>query len=49
MLALVGTQIWWTYSVQDVFDRVAKGDIHAMKNELAKQSTDLLDLITLIR
>jgi dynein heavy chain len=38
MLALVGTQIWWTYSVQDVFQRVAKGDIHAMKNELAKQT-----------
>jgi dynein heavy chain len=49
MLALVGTQIWWTYSVQDVFERVARGDIHAMKNELAKQSADLLDLIALVR
>ena len=49
MLALVGTQIWWTYSVQDVFERVARGDIHAMKNELAKQSADLFDLIALVR
>ena len=49
MIALVGTQVWWTFSVEDVFERVKKGDIHAMKNELAKQSKDLLDLITLIR
>ncbi len=34
MVALVGTQIWWTFSVLDVFARVAQGDKHAMKNEL---------------
>jgi len=34
MVALVGTQIWWTFSVEDVFKRVQSGDKHAMKNEL---------------
>lgn len=49
MIALVGTQIWWTFAVEDVFRATAAGDIHAMKNELKKESEDLLDLITLIR
>jgi dynein heavy chain len=49
MVALVGTQIWWTFSVEDVFNRVAKGDKHALKNELAKESEDLNNLIALVR
>jgi len=49
MVALVGTQIWWTFSVEDVFERVQKGDKHAMKNELAKETQDLNDLIALVR
>lgn len=49
MVALVGTQIWWTFSVEDVFKRVRDGDKHAMKNELAKESQDLNDLIFMIR
>jgi dynein heavy chain len=35
MIALCGTQIWWTFAVEDVFRRVAAGDKHAMKKELA--------------
>jgi dynein heavy chain len=49
MVAVVGTQIWWTFSVEDVFIRVSKGDKHAMKNELAKETADLNDLISLVR
>jgi dynein heavy chain len=49
MVALVGSQIWWTFAVEDVFSRVARGDIHAMKKELYKESNDLNNLITLIR
>lgn len=48
MIALVGTQIWWTFQVEDVFRRV-KDDKHAMKNELAKETKDLNDLIALVR
>jgi len=32
-----------------VFTRVAKGDKHALKNELAKESEDVNNLINLIR
>jgi dynein heavy chain len=49
MIALTGTQIWWTFSVEDVFRRVKEGDKHAMKSELAKESSDLNDLIALVR
>jgi dynein heavy chain len=49
MVSVVGTQIWWTFSVQDVFNRVKDGDKYAMKNELAKQTKDLIDLIALVR
>jgi len=48
MIAIIGTQIWWTYSVEDVFKRVAE-DKHAMKNELAKETDDINTLIALIR
>jgi len=48
MVALVGTQIWWTFSVEDVFQRGAK-DPHAMKNELAAETGALNDLIALVR
>lgn len=34
MVALVGTQTWWTFAVEDVFRRIEKGDKHALKNEL---------------
>lgn len=49
MVALVGTQIWWTFAIEDVFVRVAKGDKHAMKKELAKENEDLNNLIALVR
>jgi dynein heavy chain len=49
MITVVGAQVWWTFSVNDVFKRVAAGDKHAMKNELQKQSNDLLDLIEMVR
>jgi dynein heavy chain len=49
MIGLVGTQIWWTFSVEDVFRRVAAGNVHAMKEELKKETDDLNNLIMLIR
>lgn len=49
MIALVGTQIWWTFAVEDVFRQMANGNKHAMKNELAKETAELNDLIQLVR
>jgi dynein heavy chain, axonemal len=49
MIGLVGTQIWWTFAIEDVFRRLAAGDKHAMKNELLKETKDVNDLIALVR
>jgi dynein heavy chain len=49
MVCIVGTQIWWTWRVEDVFRKVREGDKYAMKNELKKQTNDLNDLIDLVR
>jgi dynein heavy chain len=49
MVAVVGTQIWWTFQCEDVFRLVAKGDIQAMKKELAQETKDLNNLISLVR
>ncbi len=45
MIALCGTQILWTFAVEDVFRRVAAGNKHAMKKELAQENIDLNNLI----
>ena len=31
MIAIAGTQIWWTWRVEDVFDKVRAGNKYAMK------------------
>jgi len=49
MIALLGTQIWWTFAVEDVFVQVGKGNKHAMKQELSKEIGELNDLIDLVR
>ena len=49
MITLCGTQIWWNFTVEDVFRRVAGGDKHAMKKELAQENIDLNNLIALVR
>jgi dynein heavy chain len=49
MVAIVGTQIWWTWRVEDVFRKVKAGNKYAMKQESAKQTGDLNDLVDIIR
>lgn len=49
MIVIVGCQIWWTWRVEDVFNKVKKGDKYAMKKESAKQTEDLNTLIKLVR
>ena len=31
MVSIVGTQIWWTWRIEDVFRKVKEGNKHAMK------------------
>lgn len=49
MVAIVGTQIWWTWRVEDVFRKVKEGNKYAMKQESGKQTKDLNDLVDIIR
>jgi dynein heavy chain len=48
MVAILGTQIWWTFAVEDVFRRV-KTDKYAMKEELARESEEINRMVALIR
>jgi dynein heavy chain len=49
MCALVGTQIWWTWEVQDTFRRVRDGNKLAMKEFLRKCTGQLLELVDMVR
>ena len=49
MVSIVGVQIWWTWSVEDVFRKVKEGNKHAMKEESAKETLNLNSLIELVR
>lgn len=49
MVAILGTQIWWTWQVEDAFRKVADGDKNAMKNELKKENQQVQDLVAFVR
>lgn len=50
MVVLVGTQIWWTYAIQDVFMRIKeRGEAKAMKEELKKENHDVAQLVEMVR
>ena len=49
MVTLVGTQIWWTFAIEDVFRRREKGDKQAMKVELTNENIAVAELIKLVR
>ncbi|CAM9109021.1 unnamed protein product [Choristocarpus tenellus] len=49
MVSLVGSQIWWTWEVEDVFQLVAGGNKYAMKNLAIKLTSQLNDLVALVR
>jgi len=49
MAAILGTQIWWTWGVEDAFRKVADGNKNAMKDELKKENGQVNDLVDLVR
>ncbi|KAA0154745.1 hypothetical protein FNF29_02274 [Cafeteria roenbergensis] len=49
MVTTVGSQIWWTWETEDTFRRVAEGDKYAMKRYAAKQTAQLMDLVSMTR
>lgn len=49
MVTLLGSQIWWTFKTEDVFERVKNGNKHAMKQFLKKLTHELSLLTHLVR
>ena len=49
MLVLVGSQIWWTWEVEDTFRKVAEGNKYAMKELEARLTGQLNDLVAMVR
>ncbi|KAJ7569126.1 hypothetical protein O6H91_01G062100 [Diphasiastrum complanatum] len=49
MVTLVGSQIWWTWEVEDVFQRVHDGSKNAMKQFSFKLTDQLTDLVGMVR
>ena len=49
MITLVGSQIWWTWEVQNVFKAIRSGDKLAMKNYRDKLSCQLEVLTKMVR
>ena len=49
MVGLVGSQIWWTWEVEDTFRQVADGNKYAMKDLESKLTGQLNDLVAMVR
>ncbi|TYZ50849.1 hypothetical protein PybrP1_008863 [[Pythium] brassicae (nom. inval.)] len=49
MVGLVGSQIWWTWEVEDVFRRVKAGSKYAMKELEGKLTGQLNELVRRVR
>ncbi|CAM9103575.1 unnamed protein product [Discosporangium mesarthrocarpum] len=49
MVSLVGSQIWWTWEVEDAFRLVASGNKYAMKELEVKLTSQLNTLVALVR
>ncbi|KAM4746443.1 dynein axonemal heavy chain 10 [Anableps anableps] len=48
MVVLAANQVWWTWEVQDVFQKVKKGEKHALKNYAEKMHRQIDELVTRI-
>eukprot|EP00048_Salpingoeca_helianthica_P012901 m.192885 g.192885 ORF g.192885 m.192885 type:complete len:4604 (+) comp15437_c5_seq116:137-13948(+) len=49
MVALAGSQVWWTWEVEDVFSRVAQGDKKAMKVYSKKLHGQIDEMVVKVR
>ena len=49
MVVLAGSQVWWTWEVEDVFDKVRHGNKLAMKNYAKKMHLQINELVIKVR
>lgn len=45
MVTLSGSQVWWTWEVEEAFRQVRNGDKYAMKNLSTKLANQLSELV----
>ena len=48
MVSLAGSQIWWTYEVEDAFRQAAAGDKYAVKKLATKLTGQLNELVSTV-
>ena len=48
MVVLAANQVWWTWEVEDVFNKVKKGDKQAMKSYAKRMHQQIDELVTRI-
>ena len=48
MVVLAANQVWWTWEVEDVFNKVKKGDKQAMKSCAKRMHQQIDELVTRI-
>lgn len=48
MVVLAANQVWWTWEVEDVFQKVKKGETQALKNYAKKMHKQIDELVTRI-
>ncbi|XP_036382121.1 dynein heavy chain 10, axonemal [Megalops cyprinoides] len=48
MVVLAGNQVWWTWEVEDVFNKIKKGEKQALKNYAKKMHEQIDELVTRI-
>lgn len=49
MSVVTASQIWWTWEVEDAFQRVSQGEKTAVKSLASKLTTQLIDLVNEVR
>ena len=49
MVGLAGSQVWWTWEVEDTFRQVLDGNKYAMKDLESKLTGQLNDLVAMVR
>uniref|UniRef100_A0A3B5A618 Dynein heavy chain hydrolytic ATP-binding dynein motor region domain-containing protein n=1 Tax=Stegastes partitus TaxID=144197 RepID=A0A3B5A618_9TELE len=48
MMVLAANQVWWTWEVEDIFQKVKKGEKHALRNYADKMHQQIDELVTRI-
>ena len=49
MNSICGSQIWWTWQVENAFQNILQGNKHALKTLESKLTTELTDMVSMVR